>query len=273
MNESSIEKQPIFKIETLKGPNCGEVSYYPDYGVIFSVKLNGKEVLHFDKAMFEEKKGRVKGGIPPLFPNAGPITENTNFPGLPQHGFARDSKWQTEKIVNGFRMNLFANEETKKMYPYNFIFSTSGVFNDDGSFTLIQEVENLEDKKDMPVSFGLHPYFKVPNEEKNNIKFNFEGGKFIEENIEVWANGKAISVDNPKTKDPSAIIEISVPSIGKLVIDASVEYKKIWVWSMKDKDFICIEPVMRDKNGLVDDPEKVKPKATFLSNVNIKLLE
>jgi galactose mutarotase-like enzyme len=271
MNENIIEKQPVFRIETIKVQNGGEVSFYPDYGVIFSVKINGKEIIHFDKEMFEEKKGRVKGGIPPLFPNAGPLTENSNFPGLPQHGFARDSKWQTEKIENGFKMILSSNEETKKMYPYDFIFSTIGVFNEDGSFTLTQEVENLDDKKEMPVSFGLHPYFEILSKDKKDIKFNFDGGKFIEEQVEIWANGKAVSIDNPKVKDSNAVIEVILPEEGTLVIDASPEYKKIWVWSMENQDFVCIEPVLRNKNGLIDDPEMVKPKGKFSANVSFQL--
>ena len=135
------------------------------------------------------------------------------------------------------------------------------------------KVENLEDYKELPISMGLHPYFKVPSSEKKNIKFNFEGGKSIEEQFDKWSNGQFVSIDNPKLKDPSAVMEIVFPNMHTLVIDPSVEYQKIWVWSMPDKDFICIEPVMRDVGGLVNDPQKIRPKETFSASVNFNIKE
>lgn len=275
MKENNLENKHKFKIETIKGPQGGEVSYCPERGgIITSIKLGGKEILYLDEETFKNVDTNVKGGIPILFPNAGPITENSEFPNLEQHGFARKSKWSKENIEDGFKEVLSANEETKKMYLYDFQFSVSGKFEEDGSFTFNQEVENKEENKELPISMGLHPYFKVSNSEKSNIKFNFEGGKFIEDNIETWANiGKAVSIDNPKVKDPNAVMEVVIPSLGTLIIDVSVEYQKIWVWSVPGKDLVCVEPVMRDKNGLVDNPEKIKPKETFSAKVNFKLIE
>ena len=120
----------------------------------------------------------------------------------------------------------------------------------------------------MPVSSGFHPYFKVSREEKKNIIFNFEGGELVKEQIEKWANGKAVSIENPNKP-----IEIKIPGLGSLVFDISKEYKRIWVWSMEGKDFICIEPVMRDKGGIIEDPEKIKPKEKHSSSFNISLLK
>ena len=45
----------------------------------------------------------------------------------------------------------------------------------------------------------------------------------------------------------------------------------IWSLSKHKKDFFCIEPVMRDAGGIVEDPEKIKPKETFMARVNFKL--
>jgi len=272
MENSKIEKKNILNIETTKGPKNGEVSYCAERGgIITSLKLKGKEILYLDEETFKNTDENVKGGIPILFPNAGPITESGGFPNLKQHGFARNSKWQTEKIENGFREMLSSNEETKKMYPYDFQFYFTGEFKEDGSFILNQEIENMRNDKDLPLSFGLHPYFKVSNKDKKNIRFNFEGGKKIEEQLEIWANGKAVSIDNPKLKNKDAVLEIEIPSLGKLTINPSTEYKKIWVWSMPEKDFVCVEPVMRDKDGLIDDPEKVKPNETLKASVIFKL--
>lgn len=272
LNENNSEKEQPLKIETIKGPDNGEVFYCPERGgIISSIKLGGKEILYLDEETFNDLKSNVKGGVPILFPNAGPLAEGSKFPNLEQHGFARKSAWQSASADGEFEENLSANQETMLAYPYDFNLSVFGKLEEDASFTITCAVENREDSKELPVSHGLHPYFKVPNTEKANIKFNFEGGELIEEQVETWANGKAVSIDNPKVKNPRATMEIKIPSLGTLVIDASVEYEKIWVWSMPGKDFVCVEPVMRNKNGLIDDPKMVKPKETFLATVNFKL--
>ena len=262
----------FLKTETIKNPEGNEVSFCAERGgIITSIKLHGQEILYLDQATFQDKTLNIKGGIPILFPNAGPI-ESSNFPNLKQHGFARDSnKWLAIKTHDGFKETLTSEKENLTSYPYNFILSIEGHLKNNGSFTIKQKVDNLEKDKELPISMGLHPYFKVSNEDKKNIKFNFEGGKLIEKQVDIWANGKAVSIDNPKIQDSFAVMEISIPNIGTLVIDASSEYQKIWVWSMKDKDFFCVEPVMRNKGGLVNDPEMVRQKESFTATVNFKL--
>lgn len=274
MEKHNFERAPLLNIETIKGPNGCEVSFCGERGgIITSLKLNGKEILFLDEETFRNIEVNVKGGVPVLFPNAGPLDKNTEFPDLAQHGFARNCKWNMQKIENGFRLLLSSNEETKKMYSYDFQLSIEGKFESDGSFTLNQEVKNREEEKEMPIAMGLHPYFKVSNEEKKNIKFNFEGGEYAEEQVETWSNGKAISIDNPKFKDKDAILKVFIPDLGEFVMDVSEEFEKIWIWSMPGKDFVCIEPVMRDPNGLLDNPKLIGPKETFRASVNFKLKE
>jgi D-hexose-6-phosphate mutarotase len=258
-----------FKIESVKTFNDNKVSFCPKRGgIITSIKFKGKEILYFDKETFQNLKMNVRGGIPILFPNFGPI-ESLDFPGLKQHGFARDSsKWITIKNQNSFKEVLISDSESKKSYPYNFKLTVSGKFEEDNSITLKQEVENLDANKELPISMGLHPYFKVQDIEKRNIKFNCEDGKYIEDQVEPWSNGNDIYINNPNT-----LIKVTLPKIGILTIKASPEYKKIWIWSLPEKDFICIEPVMREKGGLVNNPKIIKPKAIFSASINISLNE
>ncbi len=264
---------PRSQIKTIKRTNGCEVSYSCEQGgIITSLMLEGTEILYVDKETFENKGRSVRGGIPILFPNAGPIPpelEYTELNTLKQHGFARDTKWSLVKESNdSFIEMLRADDTTKKVYPYNFELSLTGELQKDGAFTLVQSIKNLEEIKELPVSSGLHPYFKVPNKEKKNIAFNFKGGHFIEQHIENWANGEYISIDNPLTS-----LEISIPSLGILVLDISKEYQKIWIWSEKGKDFICIEPVMGDVGGIITDPQKIKPGEILSATIRIQLRE
>jgi len=260
------------EIKTIKvGDN--EVSVCPERGgIITSIKFGDTEILYLNEDNFNDTKSNVRGGIPILFPNAGPITNaDSEFSKLKQHGFARISdKWIFEKTENGFIETLTSNEETLEAYPFNFKLSVIGNFEKDGSFTLTQKVKN-EDNQEIPVSFGLHPYFNVPADQKDKIEFNFLGGDIIKNETENWSHDGTTSIDNPKLADQSANLNVNIPLLGELIITPSSEYQKIWVWSMLDKNFICIEPAMRNPNGLVDDPEIIEPDKTFSASVNFKL--
>ena len=274
MGESEREQLHDLKIETVEFPGGGEVSYSPERGgIITSLKLGGKEILFLNEDTLRNPQVNVKGGIPILFPNAGPI-KSEEYPGLKQHGFARTSSgWEAseEQPEHGFCETLKANDASREVYPYDFRFSVSGQLEQGGSFTLTQMVKNLETEKALPVAMGLHPYFRVLNEEKENIRFDFDGGSEIEEQFEIWANSGTVSIENPRVKDPTAEMRISLPSLGTLIIEASPEYRRIQVWSLPGEDFVCIEPVMRDVGGLVDDPEMVEPQESLSAQMKIRL--
>jgi galactose mutarotase-like enzyme len=264
---SPLEGPQPLKIETVKTPDGSEVSFCPERGgIITSIKLHGKEILYLDEATFRDTSVNVKGGVPVLFPNAGPL-ESPEFPNLKQHGFARNMKWQATKEKNGFVQTLKSNNDTRREFPFDFLLSIGGQFNENGSFSINQSVQNLG-KENMPVSSGLHPYFRVPNDLKRYIKFSFIGGNFAQDNIEKWANGKAVTINNPNVP-----MEIFIPQLGTLILEVPKEFKRIWVWSLPDKDFICVEPVMRDKGGLVDDPEIIQAGETLNAEIKISLKE
>lgn len=266
------EEEQNFKIETIKGPNGSEASFCGERGgVITSLKLKGKEILYFDEDTFKNKNEAVRGGIPILFPNAGGLEENSIYPNLKRHGFARDKEWQFENGEFSFRETLLSGNETKKVYPYDFQLSIIGEFEEDGSFTLKQEVKNMEKEKDMPISMGLHPYFNVPNIKKGYIKFDFLGGRKIEEQIIVWESGGTVYATNPKINDPDIDIKVDIPEMGTIIITMPNSYQNLWVWSMPGKDFVCIEPMMRGPNGLIDEPLIIKHGETFEASINFNL--
>jgi galactose mutarotase-like enzyme len=270
------ERKDGFKIETFTTPEGNEISCCPERGgIIISIKIKGKEILHQDIKAVQEAGTNPNAGIPPLFPNSGPIPDeqkldNPELANLKQHGFAREEKWLYEKTAEGINMTLKANSETRKVYPYNFKLSLIGKFEPDSSFTIVQQIENLEESKDMPVASGLHPYLEVLSGLKGDIEFNFPGGEFVKENTDKWANGeviKAINIDNPNVP-----MQVKIPGLGILVFTISSEYKRVWVWSQQGKDFICIEPVMRDAGGIITDPEIIKPTQKYSASFNIRLI-
>ncbi len=269
----SLEKAPtprICKIERTEGIGGNEVGFSPERGgIITSLKLAGTEVLYMDDSTFRDPSKNVRGGIPLLFPQAGPADE-TAFPGLKSHGLARLSHDWVIEPAPSTRPGSFAESLTillpSPSYPYMFRNRMTGTFDEAGVFQLTQSATNLELERTMPISMGVHPYFRVPHAERQNIVFDFPGGDVAKQRAEIWMNDGTVSLDNPCTP-----MRISIPTIGTLVLTASPEYKKVWLWSKPDADFICIEPVMRDEGGIVSDPCHIAPSETISASLSVSL--
>jgi galactose mutarotase-like enzyme len=255
-----------YPIETIKSPEGSEVSFSPARGgIVTGVKLNATDILYLNQATFDDPAQNVKGGIPILFPQAGPLKDSM----LKQHGFARTATtWRSTLTPDGrgFAEVFEADDATRQAYPHNFRLTMRGRLEENGSFTLAQEVSNLDAEKDLPLSMGLHPYFPVAATDKEKIVFDFPGGNSIAKDIANWSQGGTTMVANPGVP-----LRVSIPDLGTLVFEISPEYKRIWVWSKPGEDFVCIEPVMRDPGGLTNDPELVKPGSTLVGRLNITL--
>jgi galactose mutarotase-like enzyme len=269
----NFENEPTLK-NKIEGPKNNSFSVNPERGgIVMSMKLNGKEVLYMDYERFKDPNKSVRGGIPILFPMSGPPTEEGPFSKLKQHGFARDSdSWKIEENKgNELVESLESDDKTKEAFPYEFTLKIKSKMGEDGSITLTQEVEN-KGKNEMPISMGLHPYFNIPEGEKDKIKFDFSGGKEIEKEIKEWLEEKdgdfLKRIDNPKEE-----IKIFIPAVGTIKMNISEEYEKVWIWTEPDKNFICIEPVMRDnQNGeIVNGPKMIKSGEKFSANVKYSL--
>lgn len=261
----NLEHQPRFLIETIHGPEGSAASFSPARGgIITSLVLGGKELLYLDQETFDDPEKNVRGGIPILFPNAGPLE---NSP-LKQHGFARELPFAQEDagIDSAFSEALVADAQTREVFPYNFSLVVRGELSGDRSFTLSQEVTNHEMARPMPLAMGLHPYFRVASGDKAKIQFDFPCGEIVREKIADWANGKAVSIENPGVP-----LVVTIPNLGRLTLEVSPEYQRVWVWSQPDKDFICIEPVMRDFGGFTKNPALVKPSTTLTGTFAIRL--
>ncbi len=123
---------------------------------------------------------------PILFPIVGPLVNNTyTYKGkdytLTQHGFARRSEFTFEEVKkDSVRLSLSANEETLKVYPFNFKLTVS--YSLEGSkLNLAYKIENLSDE-DLPFNIGFHPAFSCPNfenEEYQKYYIQFENPEMI----------------------------------------------------------------------------------------------
>lgn len=239
-----------------------EVSFTPGLGWhIDSCKINGVEIFY----PFFGDSNKPKGGMPYMFPNAGPLSEEqkeSSGLNLPQHGFGRISKWESNSETWEQR---FMFSETPE-FPYSGEVTLTVEIYDDRSVTFFQKIKNTWEKA-LPLSTWLHPYFRVPLWNKDDIIWDFEGWENVVSDREIWKNAGTGMYEAPENK----IISFSIPGLGNIELELSEDYKRFWVWSMKDKDFVCVEPVMKDSGGIVTNPTLVAPWETNMNFMKISL--
>ena len=234
-------------------------------GLLTSLSIDNTEILYLDRETFSDVTKNVRGGIPLLFPNAGPL--KGGLYSLPQHGFVRKMPWiVTEQNRNSITLQLLSNTETRINYPFDFELKLEiQVTGNRLSHRLA--VKNTGDSP-MPTAYGTHPYFKILQDNKHKLITNFEGFhpqeiNWLEEFDKPFPNPGLINVQMPRK-------EIKIES------DPDI-FKFARIWHQAGKDFICIEPWTRDAFAL-DDPDQsfwIRPgeSTTFSLTISAKIVE
>ncbi|MBW7954470.1 hypothetical protein H3C61_01525 [Candidatus Gracilibacteria bacterium] len=230
-----------FRAHTHKLKNF-EISFSPKRGgIITSIKQDIHEILYLNLDTFNNPEKNVRGGIPLLFPNAGPL-DNGDIYKLNQHGFVRNSIFEIESITSkNITLKLILEEKYKEVFPFSFEYKLL-ISTQDDFLKITQYIKNTG-KVSMPVSPGFHPYFLVDNKLKKDVKFSFSGDNYFD----IWSIG-----DTKELKNPGKF-EVD---FGEYILEFDYDkiFKYIWLWSEEGKDFLCIEPIYEKENGLLDNP-------------------
>ena len=259
---SSQQKQ--YKTYILSDDSTGsQIEVVPERGgIVTSWQINGQEVFYLDSDRFTHPDLSVRGGNPILFPLCGNVPDDTySVDGkdyqIKQHGFARELAWTaTEQSNDGkasVTVELSSNEQTKAVYPFDFHLAFTYQLRGN-TLEIRQEYKNLSSVP-MPFSSGFHPYFlcgdknqievDIPsaNYQDNKTKENFAfDGKFNFDQDEIDSvfgklSGRSTSViDNDRKL--------------KIAIDYDDFYTYLVFWTVKGKDFYCLEPWSATRNSL-----------------------
>jgi len=210
-------------------------------GLVTSFSIDSAEIFYLDRATFTDLTQNVRGGVPLLFPQAGP--SKGNLYNLSRHGFVRSMLWNvTAQDGNSITLQLLSNDETRKDFPFDFELKLTAAVSANTlthTFTIINKGD-----KPMPTAYGTHPYFQIPQAEKQNLIVNIKG--FNPNEID-WLGGFDQSFANPGR------IHIQMPG-KKLTLESDSDiFKVVRIWHLAGKDFICIEPWTRDIFA-IDDP-------------------
>jgi len=241
-----------------------EIEVVPERGgIVTRWRIQDQEVFYFDTERFTHPELSVRGGNPILFPICGNLPDNTyTIDGqqytLKQHGFARELPWEATQQQTGdqgasITVVLNSNEQTRLVYPFEF--QLAFTYELQGNTLVVrQEYKNLSSTP-MPFSAGFHPYFlcgektqlevEIPSrhyqDNKTKETHPFTGNfDFSREEID-FAFGQL-------TSKSAAVIDQD----RKLKLTLDYDDFSTWLvfWTVKGKDFYCLEPWSANRNAL-----------------------
>lgn len=138
-------------------------------------------------------------------------------------------------------LELVDTDETRKIYPYSFKLNLV-VEVRDGELIHQMTIANTGDKP-MPTAYGSHPYFYMPISEKPDIKLNIDD-----------FNPSAINWEEvfDERFNNSGDIDVKTTQRSFSLKTDPEKFPHLAIWSLPDKDFICIEPWSRLDGALED---------------------
>ncbi|MDX2012351.1 MAG: aldose epimerase [Myxococcaceae bacterium] len=253
-------------IERLAGPgpftsyllrdDQAEVQVVPERGgLVTRWCVRGDEVLHLDEATLLDRTKNVRGGIPLLFPNAGPLPEGRAMAvgrtvTQPQHGLARLHPWEVvDAITDGdtdrLVMRLSSTEETRAGFPFEFA-STLAVSLYEGRLLLEWRFENTGDVG-LPLHVGLHPYFRVPVELLARARVPTRATRLKERRSGLVREASPLTfgteeVDVALLDHDGAAAVLERGDGARVELSWTPQLSTLVVWSLPGQPFVCVEP-------------------------------
>lgn len=283
----TITLQPEqYKTYILSDETAGsQVEVVPERGGIVTLwRIQGQEILYLDAERYTHPELSVRGGIPILFPICGNLVDNTyTYNGqqytLKQHGFARDLPWfvseqLTQEDKASITVVLNSNEQTREVYPFDF--KVAFTYQLQGNTLEIrQEYTNLSSEP-MPFSTGFHPYFVTVD--KSQLEFEIPGKEYQQKgnpekhsfNGNFDFNLDEIDVSFEQLSGKSASVTDNNRKF-KLTLEYDDTYSTLVFWTVKGKDFYCLEPWSAPRNALNTGKHLtlIEPKASYSATIRL----
>lgn len=227
------------------------------YGAeITSVIKDGKE------RVWKNDNGQWDGSAPVLFPVCGHCKITTNGKSLPVtlHGFAWTSEFTLkEKKDDSLIFTLKSSDETKKIYPYDFILDVGYRLVGDG-IEITYDVKNPTDEK-IYYCCGAHDSFALNGEleeyvvefekDENFINLSNNDRGYLTGDTEDFGSGKILDFEkSPLVNDYTFVFkDIKSRSVmlkrknGEKIAEVKFDgFNNLLFWRPGDGKTVCIEP-------------------------------
>ncbi len=250
---------PTFTLELADPASGARAQLAPNRGALVTgFQVGGRDVLFLDEATFQDLKANVRGGVPVLFPSPGKLENDAwardgRSGAMKQHGFARQLPWTvTERSPSSATLSLRATPDTLRQYPWDFeaafTFSVSG-----RALRIDQRITNRSDAP-MPFGVGFHPYFRVPDAKKAEASIPTRATRAFDNTVKQVVPFPGFDLTRPEVDlhlldhgAPRA--ELLLPD-GRVTVECSDELSWWVVWTLKGRDFVCLEPWTCPGNAL-----------------------
>ena len=231
-------------------------------GIITRWQVRDRDILYLDAERFADPALSIRGGIPILFPICGNLPDNTyTHQGqtytLKQHGFARDLPWQmvdqSLEVDPSLTLQLNSTDQTRSVYPFEF--ELRFTYRLGGDRLTIQQQYTNRSNQVMPFSAGFHPYFQVTD--KQQLAFDLPATTVQDQRtktIHPFTGGFDFDqdeIDVAFQNLPTPTASVSDRSQGqRLTLTYSPQFSTLVFWTLKGKDFYCLEPWTAPRNAL-----------------------
>lgn len=254
-------------------------------GIATKWSIQGQDILYLDKERFKNPDLSIRGGIPVLFPICGNLPSNIFLYNhqkysLKQHGFARDLPWQvlgqstdtSAKVI----LCLKSNPQTLEVYPFEFelIFS----YELQGNKLIINQSYENKSSGEMPFSFGFHPYFYC--DDKSQLSLDIPAQEYQSKTGEqsypftgeLDYSLAEIDIAFTKLQGQTASFDDRKRDL-KVKLSYSDCFSTLVFWTLKDKNYICVEPWSSPRNS-INTGEQLKylqPQEVYHANFELEV--
>ena len=230
-------------------------------GILLRWNVRGREIFYLDEERYTDPQKSIRGGNPLLFPICGNLPDDTythagKAYALKQHGFARTLPWEVSDRSEdplSLTVTLESNDSTRSVYPFDFTLDYTYVL--EGDALEIRQRHTNRSSEPMPFSTGMHPYFYTPD--KSKLQFDIPATSYQAKDAAEPENFDG-TLDLERDEIDIAFRPLSRNRAGftdsdrnlRLTLTYDSAYSTLVFWSVKGKDFICLEPWSAPRNAM-----------------------
>ncbi|WP_437735730.1 galactose mutarotase [Sorangium sp. So ce1335] len=230
-------------------------------GILTGLTVGGRELLYLDRATFDDRAANVRGGNPVLFPSPGKLADDAwSAAGaagrMRQHGFARALPWSLDDhgtLASGgayARLGLRSSEATRAQYPWDFRAELTYTLRGRAlRIDLRITNETGEGAPPMPFGVGFHPYFAVAQADKARTSIETRATRAFDNTTKQEVPFSGFDLTRPEVDlhlldhgATESALTIDGEAGARIAVRGSPEFTHWVVWTLRGKDFVCLEP-------------------------------
>jgi len=280
-----------------------EATFVPELNMLgTSVRLGGEEFVSLQGGV-ARYRSRSTTGIPLLAPWANRLASwsyraagrrvdlsgldlTTDPNGLPIHGTMWAEPWEVETLTargrNARLHAILAYERPDLLATFPYPHRLEMTAANDGRSVSITTTIRPTGERAMPVSFGFHPYLRLPSGRRSGWRLRLPGRAHLELDERMIPTGR--SVDEPPESLPVGRrtfddgYELTAGgTLGlesdehRLTLRFGAGYPFAQVFAPRGAAFVCLEPMTAPTNALASDRYPiVEPGETFTASFSIR---